>query len=215
MSEATINASAAVSAGAGIRRDFELLQYWLRTSKVDFDLAKFNGSLSPDDSNADDFVTVAPRDGERGHYSIVCSWNERGEDVEFTIDFVNEAWRHTTDEQPPYAEDFIRWLGQFFRHPSVRTHLHARFRFPIDARDTTFPLILTTGLPNGAQLNGVSIKLADDPEGVLTVQMLRGQSEWYADVASERNMTFSEFSPYVDIDASVAVLRDFLAERSS
>lgn len=214
MSETTTTTTTSLSDGQGLTRNFERLSYWLRTSKGDFEIVRFRESFS-EDSHSDNYVLVAPRNGERGRYSVICSWIELDEDIELNIEFVNEAWKHAPDEREPYSEDFVRWLGQFFKNPSVKSHLHARLQFPLDTRETTFPLKLEASLPSGAMLNGVSVRLAQNSLGVITIQIIRGQSEWYAEIVSERDMTFSEFDPYADVGASMVVLADFLAERPS
>lgn len=211
VSELVTPTSASVAA---MERAFDRMVYWLRVPKTSFDMDAFRRSL-PADAGAAEFLQAAPRAAERGRYSILCSWIEFSDDVEFNIEFVNEAWPHAPNEREPFAEEFVPWLGQFAQEQTVRSHQHSRFIFRLSAMDPAFPLELSTTLPSGVTLNGVSLRLSENAEGVLTVQILRGSADWFVELVAERSLTFSHFDVNDDIDASLSAIRRFLVERET
>ena len=189
---------------------FDELIYWVDAPNVEFDADAFRKSMPPED--AEEFVTVAPRDGTSGPYSILCAWAPTNDGLSFRVTYFGVGWPHDADEHEPFAEQFMSWFGQFFKTPRVACHLHARFTFDGATRHNMFPLEMSEALPWGATLNGVSLVLPSNPQGAESIKMTRGESEWYVEVVASREIEFTDFTPHSDLQVSLTVVNMFLAE---
>src|SRR5690242_17979623 len=83
---------------------FDELIYWVQAPKLEFDFDKFKQRMPTD--SADAFVTVAPKAGTSGPFSILCSWAEADDAFSFKITYYGAGWPHGADEHEPYAEEF-------------------------------------------------------------------------------------------------------------
>lgn len=192
---------------------FDELIYWVDAPNGEFDGDAFRKSMPPED--AEEFVTVAPRDGASGPYSVLCAWATTTEGLSFRVTYFGVGWPPAADEHEPFAEQFMSWFGQFFKSPKVACHLHARFTFDGGTRHNTFALEMSEPLPWGATLNGVSLVLPPNPQGAESIKMTQGESEWYVEVVASREIEFTNFTPHADLHASLTVVNMFLVEHES
>ena len=204
------------SPSTAVAGEFGEILYWVSVPLSDFDLASFRSGLPSSVSQLDDStVTVNSKEENGGRYHVLFSWKVTSEDVRFRIEYHGSPGKRVGEEREPYAEDLMRWLGTFFSVSNIKCHVHARLEYPLDKRQTTFPLKLSTELPAGATMNGISLTLRANSQGASSVKMTRGKSHWYAEVVADRTLNFSDFSPYADETAASAVLGIFLGEHES
>ena len=109
----------------------------------------------------------------------------------------------------------MEWIGQFFKHETAQGHIHARFEYPLEARQSKFPLPLKTALKGEAEIDGISLKLPSKPEGVSKVRLTQGKTRWYVEVIADRRITFKGFSPYGDVQAILSVIDTLMEEKKS
>ncbi len=94
------------------------------------------------------------------HAHILADFR-REKQSRFTITYHNFGVEGK-DPRPPYMEDCVQWLGQFFKEDLISTELTAAFQFdekyaPIISMP--FPLLAANKRLLGSEITGVSIKL--------------------------------------------------------
>jgi hypothetical protein len=193
---------------------FEDARYVISTKHDEFNIGAFTAYFKPKVAREGNYTfDVAPVKGADGDYHIHVNWTFRDDDVNFTIDYFTGGLPHAPDERAPFAEEFMDWLGQFFKAGVARAHLHARFKYSLASRQSKYSLPAKTTLPYNAELYGVSMVLTDEPNGVSSVRIDRGKTKyWYAEVVANRTVKFGGYSITDDIAPLHAVLSVFLEE---
>jgi hypothetical protein len=221
VSEETKTVSRATSAKDRFPSGFDTASYWVSAGPTAFDIPNFRSRLPKTVKDLDEAaVMISPRDAKRNRYHVIFSWSVTAARVMLTIGYhsgtiaLADSEVYDDSATPPSAEDFMAWLGQFFRVSVVECHIHTLFDYPLRTRKSMFPFTLTKRLPYGSTLYGVAVRLKTAPNGASSVRITKGLKRWYASVESDRRISFDDFSPYVDADASMAVLGRFLGEHS-
>jgi hypothetical protein len=195
---------------------FEEMQYWFLVSRDKFDLDKFREQLGPTARNQDAYrILVAPTDPKTGDYHIHAGWRIEENEITFWVKYVLGPKKHEKDEREPYAEQFMEWLGRFFRNETAQAHIHADFEFPLETRQSKFPLPLKTALEGGAEIDGISLRLPALPSGVSRIRLTQGKTNWFVEVIADRRVKFKEFTPYTDVQAFLSVIGTLMEERKS
>jgi len=123
------------------------IQYWIWVTTEKFDLEKFRAELKPLAKDSDSLRTVvAPRDPKTGDYHVFVNWHHEKNEITLAIDYSVGPKEHEKDEHEPYAEQFMEWIGRFFKYETAQGHIHARFEYLLEARQSKFPLPLKTAL---------------------------------------------------------------------
>ena len=191
----------------------------MTANRDDFDVSRFRSELPEAVRERDDLaVLIASEDNTAGSYHALLGWTITNEEISLNIEYRSGSL-DTTEGEPlgeevkgPPAEALMLWLGQFFATDSIVAHAHARFRFAANSRDTTFNFALAGELPHSARLYGLALQLPTKPDGIVSVRLTRGQSDWYAEIVGEREVVFGEFSPLTESESIGRFLDLFLKE---
>lgn len=204
---------------------FEQLIYWITVNRDDFDVPRFRASLPSAVRERDDLEVLIGTKQTGNQYHALFGWTIGDEEVDLNIEYYAgplrelEGESHETsdasDANGPPAEELMLWLGQFFTTETVTSHAHVRYRYPADSREATFELNLPNEAPLGAKLYGVALQLPTRPDGVVSVRLTRGGSDWYAELIGDRDLTFRTFSAIEEANALQAFLTKFLREKTS
>ena len=198
----------------------EQIIYWVVANRDDFDVPKFRSALPKPFREKDDLDVFVASEGEsEPRYHALFGWTITEEEVSLNIEYtvappppgLDEEKDDSETDGPP-AEGLMPWLGQFFATESITSHAHARFRFPVDSRQTTFELSLAGEAPHDARLYGVALQLPTRPDGVVSVRLTRGGSDWYAELISDREVVFRDFSVSDESQRLASFLSSFLKE---
>jgi hypothetical protein len=197
----------------------EEISYRIEVSRDKFDVERFRSSLIGVGKKLDRYGTVcAPKDPKNGDFHLHAEWFIEEDEINFRIDYEEGPKEHEDDEQEPYAEQFMEWLGQFFKNDNAHAHIHAEFVYPLEARKSRFPLPLKTVLgPEGseAEINGISLSFPSKPEGVGSYWLMRMKKRWRVQLAADRRVTFKGFTPYRDMRAFVSVIEMVMEDKKS
>jgi hypothetical protein len=207
---------------------FEQVIYWITANRDDFDVPRFKASLPSAVRNRDDLaVLIGSKDEAETPYHALFGWTISDEEIDLNIEYYAGPLRHLDGDSPhgddtpdrdvdgPPAEELMRWLGEFFTVETVTAHAHVRYRYPAESREATFELKLATNAPLGAKLYGVALHLPTKPDGVVSVRLTRGGSDWYAELIGDRDLTFRNFSPIEETDALQTFITAFIREKTS
>lgn len=190
---------------------FRDMYYIIDSTADEFDVAKFSRFFGDKpDILEGSCVTVAPKDEENGEYNIHFLWRLTGAQFTFRIEYFKGTRRHTGNEREPFAEDFMAWFAQFFKSAIVKSHLHARFRFPLSDRSSKFPLPQSTDLADGAELRGISLRLTSNLDGISDVKLSRRKADWHVEVIADRTIDFARFEPFGDVSTLASTVSKFL-----
>ncbi len=143
----------------------ENVYYYLHVGRDKFSLESFRANFSKQKDKERAGTVCAPKDPATGDYHVHADWVIDADEVRFTIDYESGPKPHESDEREPFAEQFMEWLGQFFKHENAHAHIHAEFEYELETRESKFPLPLKTNLgPEGpeAEINGIRLTLPQD-----------------------------------------------------
>jgi hypothetical protein len=207
---------AGATAVARFAAGFRDMYYLVNSTDDEFDVAKFSRFFGDKPDVLDgSCVTIAPKDEETGAYNIHFLWQRlTSARLNFRVEYFKGTRRHDGDEHEPFAEDFMAWFGQFFKSPTVKSHLHAHFRYSLSDRSSKFPLPQQTNLADGAELHGISLRLTSNSDGVSTVQLTRRKDDWYVEIIADRIIKFKEFEPLSDVARLALTVSKFLEQPS-
>jgi hypothetical protein len=76
-------------------------------------------------------------------------------------------------------------------------------------------MALTSALPAEAELYGVALRLRNTPDGITSVRLTRGLSDWYVEITYDRELRFADFEPINDAATLLPTLALFLTEKRS
>jgi hypothetical protein len=191
---------------------FDRMAYWIRSAPDQFDLAKFRSLLPPTAATKDaSAVSVAQRNERIGDYHVLFSWTIKDEQLKFTVEYRRGTKKHESDEREPYAEDFMKWFGQFFAKPSIDAHFHIRFRHAVATRKSKYPLSIGA-LPLNGQLDGIAVQFPSNHIGVTELKLDCDKVYWHAELIADGSIKFYEFTPFTDTHTLSGVLDMFLTE---
>jgi hypothetical protein len=198
---------------------FEEMVYWIWVSREKFHVEKFFKAIEyagPAQEGAENLaIAAAPKDPKTCKYHIVASWNlEDKDEIGIRIEYSVETKKHEREhEHEPYAEEFMGWLGGFFEHESSQAHIHASFHYPLESRQSKFPLPLKTSLEGDAEIDGISLRLPAAPKGASSMRLTQGAKRWYVEIIANRRIAFKEYSVYTDVQAFLSVVSSLLEEK--
>ncbi|MGZ8791618.1 MAG: hypothetical protein ACXW4P_25710 [Thermoanaerobaculia bacterium] len=208
----------------------ERLQYWLLTTRDDFDVARFREALPAVFRDSDGTSVLIESANEPFPYDAMFAWEILGDEVELTVDYhINPAGdvvdaREDDETESAEADDegqdnlpcpehLMSWIGNFFGSNSAPSHGHARHRYPSDRKQATFDMSLASELPSETELYGVALRLRNSPNGITSVRLTRGLSDWYVEIIYDRDIVFTEFSVLDDAASLLPTLEQFLTEK--
>lgn len=177
------------------------------------DAAKFIAALGGKEEKY--YNTVLASSNPAVNYLLrIAIWDEEDE---VTIQLIyptapSDIQRKKARQGAPSIEEFGNWFRQFFKYDTTHVHMHAHFSYPLASRSSRFPLPLKTNIED-AEIDGVSLTLPSEPEGVGRIRITQGDEEWYVEVIADRRMTFKGFMPHPDVKALASMVNTFLEER--
>jgi len=209
----------------------ERLQYWLLTTRDNFDVGRFRESLPTVLRDSDGTSVVIESANEPFPYNAMFAWAIFEDEVELTVDYHTSGpdshasdERHDTQtesldaheegpEDLPCPEHLMSWLGGFFGSNSAPAHGHARYKYAGERKQAKFEMSLASELPPDTELYGVALRLRNAPNGITSVRVTRGLSDWYVEVIYDRDVVFAELDPIADAASLLPILDDFLTEK--
>jgi hypothetical protein len=189
------------------------IRYWIYVSHEKFDVSKFRAALG---AGSETYCNAffASADATVDYTLRVAIWDEKPE-VTIQLRYStasSDGNRKKAQRTAPRLEEFGTWFGQFFKYESTQAHMHGHFSYPLASRTSKFPLPLKMNIED-AEIDGVSLQLPSEREGVGHIRLTQGNEEWYVEVVADRRMAFKDFTPHSDVKALASVLDTFL-ERS-
>jgi hypothetical protein len=184
------------------------IRYWIYVSHEKFDISKFRAALGVEKET---YITavLASADPTVDYMLRIAVWDEK---PEITIQLrysTTSSDKKRVQQTGPQLEEFGGWFGQFFKYESTHAHMHGHFSYPLASRASKFPLPLKMNIED-AEIDGVSLQLPSEPEGVGHIRLTQGDKEWYVEVVADRRMAFKGFKPHPDVKALASVLNTFL-----
>jgi hypothetical protein len=193
------------------------IRYWIYASREKFDVHKFIAALGEKSDQSYYECAFVPHDPAIGYNVSIAMWPG---DQEITLQLVysteissRRRKKKVKDSGPP-VEELGDWLAQFFKYENTEGHIHGHFSYPLESRVSKFPLPLKTSIED-AEIDGVSLRLPTQPEGVMRVRVTQGDKEWYVEVVADRRITLKGFTPHLDVKALASVVNTLLEERKS
>src|SRR6267154_5702134 len=181
------------------RYDLDEAHYYIRTSREKFDLRKVFELLGKKGEWRQTWdAVILPRSRSADYHLHVHVGVEKDE-VNIHAGYLQEELNphnHETSDggDKVGAEDFMEWLGQFFRHETCNAHMHLHYVYPLASRQSKFPLPLKTSIEGDPEINGISLRLPKEPENVSKVILQQGKSKWFVEAIADRRIRFKGFT---------------------
>jgi hypothetical protein len=197
---------------------FEEIVYWIYVARDKFHTEEFFKAIGyhgpAQFRGANPAIVAAPREPKSCDYNVCATWNlEDKDEIGIRIEYSVEINKREGMKQKVDAEDFMEWLGGFFKYESCQAHIHADFSYPLASRQSKFPLPLKTAFEGDAEIDGISVRLQAAPKGVASIKLLMGKAKWRAEVVVNKRIAFKDYSLYTDVQACLAVLSSLLEEK--
>lgn len=194
------------------------LHYYITTSRDKFDVKKVFEKLGAKGQQTC-HATVLPKDRSTD-YHVHVSIGIAKEEINIHLVYFEEEGNpheHTSGDggDEVGAEDFMEWLGRFFKHETCQTHIHAHYVYLLASRQCKFPLPLKTSLGGDAEIDGISVRLPREPENVSKVRVTQGKELWFVEMIADRRIAFKKFALYGDVRALASVLDSLMEERKA
>jgi hypothetical protein len=139
------------------------ISYRFKVALEKFDLDALRRAMGVDEEVKRGFAVCNTRNPSAEDYHAHCEWRLREKHKEITIEvqYVSDPINPKPEEQEPFADNLMQWVGQFFKHGDANAKIHSDFKF--EAKRTTlswFPLPLRTKVSNlggEAIIDGISV----------------------------------------------------------
>jgi hypothetical protein len=176
------------------------ISYRFKVALEKFDLDALRRAMGVDEKVKRAFAVCNTRDPNVADYHAHCEWRFREERKEITMEvqYVPGPINRKPQEQEPFADNLMQWVGQFFKHGDANARIHSDFEF--ESKRTTlswFPLPLRTkvaDLGGEAILDGISVALPSQPDLVSRFFLSHVKDSVFVGIESERRVKFAEFS---------------------
>ena len=179
--------------------------YRIKIAHDKFDYSAFTKSIGqrPDPSDWGDVVCPSKNSDYHAH----IAWTDEKKQVRIQLG-------HYADEPEPslipknviYAEECVKYVGQFFKNESAQAHIHADFNFGA-TKQSRFPLPLRTTI--GAcksEIDAIGFKLSEAPSGVSKIWLMQYRDELAVQLFADKRLVFGSFSVADDIKDFVSVI---------
>jgi hypothetical protein len=185
------------------------LSYVFKVATSKFDLGALRIAVEAKDDAKRGFHAVNTRDSKIADYHAHFEWSVRDklDEVRIEITYIAKSVKSKPSEEAPFAEDLMRWVGQFFKHQDANARIHSDFEF--DAKTAAlswFPLPLRTKITHlgDAILDSIAVALPSQPDCVSRFFLSEIKDALFVGIESERRVTFSEFSLDKELQAEKA-----------
>jgi len=174
------------------------LSYTFKVATSKFDLEALKSAVKADENAKRGFHVVNTQDSEIADYHVHFEWGVRNklDEVKLELDYVATPVKPKSEDREPFAENVMRWLGQFFKHEDANARVHSDFEF--DAKTAVlswFPLPLRTKITQvgDAILDGVAVALPSQPDCVSRFFLSEIKDTLFVGIESERRVKFADF----------------------
>ncbi|MGA2117489.1 MAG: hypothetical protein ABSH56_22345 [Bryobacteraceae bacterium] len=117
---------------------------------------------------------------ETADYHVHFGWNEsEKKDLDLWVSYCSGSAPLDDKEREPYAEQFMRWLGQFFVGDYANADLQGRISYPIGNRQSRYLLPVKVGIIPGLDttIDGISIDFPSRPSGIGVARLTSGVTQ--------------------------------------
>jgi hypothetical protein len=150
-------------------------------------------------------------------YHIHVDWRRRKGEFSLRVTFYDAHREPDEDEKEPFAEDFLRWVDDFFVTKGPRhAHTHAEFNYPssiMGGRYFLLPLKTVLGPKKiEAEIDGLSFVLASRPGGIDKIWLTQRPKEWAVALTAETLVEFQTFDPALALTTLSRAVSEILEE---
>lgn len=215
VSDQTKHGSFASSPRIGLFKNLncEEIIYRIKITHDKFDYPAFTKSVGeyPEPDEWGDVVCPS----READYHVHIAWTDEKTLIRLQVG-------HYTDDPEPslipknivYAEECMKYLGQFFKNDSAQAHIHADFSFD-STRQSKFPLPLRTTIGScKAEIDAIGLNLSESPAGVSQLWMVQGKDRFSSQMFADRRVVFGNFSVGNEIKELLSVIEGLTEVKS-
>lgn len=194
------------------------VEYQLTTSLQKFKLREFKeevaGATGESFDERTSIVGGTPTHNPRtADYHIHFRIRWPGQTLRASIEYVKGTRELRPGDKGPFTEEFMAWLGRFFKNETANSDVSAVFTYPTKGSQLALPLPMR--LPVGGQevqVFGMAVGISGKPAGAYAAFVTSGNGDVMVSVDSERTVNFKDFSLHRDLLALSSVARMFARE---
>jgi hypothetical protein len=161
-----------------------------------FDLPKFLAFFKETEEHlVSKFVVCRTLEPKKLDYHLHFRWYFTKEVLTFYVSFHTGTFDKTEGEHEPYAEQFMSWLGAFFSNETAHADLHAEFGYPLETRQSRFPLPLKVNISDDleSEIDGISMSFASMPDGITNAEVKQGKKRLAVELLGTTRTKFADF----------------------
>ena len=194
------------------------IEYTLTTSLDKFrfdgfaeDIAQRSGE--PFESSGISFVAPTRNPKAVGYHAHFSCEKERRK-VRVTLEYVNGTEIPDARETRPFAEELMRWIGQYFRSQQVTADVEGSFVYLPKKFEPVLPMPmrLSLGRKQEVEIFAMSAFMSAKPQGVYSAYVSADDDEIVVDVFGERIVKLREFDVCSDLLPLSSTARLFVRE---
>jgi len=191
----------------------EEILYRIKITHDKFDYAEFTKALgaSPDPGEWGDVVCPS----KNADFHVHIAWTDQKTLIRLQIGHYTDAPESSLiPKNIVYAEECMKYVGQFFKNDHAQAHIHADFDFE-SGKQSKFPLPLRTTIGAcKAEIDAIGLKLSEAPSGVSQLWIVqRKDGGLTAQLYGDRQVVFRNFSVADDIKGLVSVIDGLTEDR--
>lgn len=216
------NAAPPASAGPSSPRFSDLhcdmVDYEFRAAEEKFDLEGFSKPFREQGRTLESGVafaaTFSAKNPQLEDYHVHLQWYRAGNEIKLTLGYYGTVAKvDEKNEEEPFAEHVMAWLGGFFKAETSVAQIHAAFSCPAAKwRFSLFPLPITLGEDTDLAIDGVSLNLRGKPFGVSQAWFLSQEEESRVMLYGQREVQFKTFDIHEEISGLSTCVKLFVRE---
>jgi hypothetical protein len=157
-------------------------------------------------------AVLRPKDRMNG-YHVHFKGRVDSKHVHLTVEYWDGARKAAADEEGPFAESIMQWLGSFIKEPNARAVGVARFLKPIETWKSRFNLPFRVTMADvEVTIDGVSLVLPRNKFRAMNGFLARSGKHLVAVVQVLRYIEFDKFNIIEEVVSSNEAIKMFLEQ---
>jgi len=159
-------------------------------------------------------ATLSTRNPKLVDFHVHLHWKLTKRQIKLRIVYAQKAMEAEQDEEEPFAESAMRWLGTFFKAKDSSAHFHAAFEYPAEkwALAIPLPIKIPVGSRPEVEVDGMSLNLSGNATGISQAWLISREKISRVLLYGDRLADFSTFDVIKEVEMLSVFAKDFLKE---
>jgi hypothetical protein len=150
-------------------------------------------------------------------YHVHLSWWLTKSQVNVNVQYVQKANEPEEDEEEPFAEGAMKWLGGFFKGKDAPAHVHSAFEYPAERWRSAIPLPIKVPIGSNpeVEVDGMSLNLGKNQTGMNQAWLISREKLTRVLLYGDRSVEFLTFDVVKEAEQLSDFAKNFVKEASN